>query len=339
MVIYFIIVLGIVAIISVAFGALLNKNKLLSLHTIFAIAFSSIIISAAMPFVFGRFISQSGQVTFDRNFILAVVISLVIYAAALLLSTGLISAFTSGEKGKESEENVTNKKKWNRKKNLLAFIEEQTAGEEVEPEGAVLQAFEPDQTEKQTDMTQAGYENIFEKSVDSGQNIDKMGVETIDIIGDAVEDTANPNINGLHLDDSYDKNGNNAINMDELGIGEDFSLNNEQEIQHINLEKNADNINDDSPNESPTIEEFIDKAFDLKTEGNYEEAVLNYMYALEKGPEKELVFWIILDICVLYKNLGQAELAAEILEGYISNYGDLMDESVKMEIERNLSYT
>lgn len=344
MVIYFIIVLGIVAIISVAFGALLNKNKLLSLHTIIAIAFSSIIISIAMPFIFGRFlnISQSRQLAFGKNLILTVVISLVIYAVILLLSTGIISAFASGDKGKEledTENNVTNKKFWNRKNNLLALIEEQAAQEEMEPEGAVLKAFEPDQTEKQNDMAQAGDENIFEKPVDSGQIIDKMGVETIDIIGDAVEDTANPNLNGLYLDDSFDKNGNNAINVDKLGIDEDFVLSPEQEIQHINLEKNADNISDDSTNESPTIEIFIDKAFELKTEGNYEEAILNYMYALEKGPDKDLVFWIVLDICVLYKNLGQSELAAEILEGYISNYGELMDESVKMEIERNLAYT
>ena len=58
--------------------------------------------------------------------------------------------------------------------------------------------------------------------------------------------------------------------------------------------------------------------------------------ALSKEGKKEVVFLIILDICVMYKELGQVELAKEILEGYVTNYGSVMDISVKTEIERKV---
>ena len=60
------------------------------------------------------------------------------------------------------------------------------------------------------------------------------------------------------------------------------------------------------------------------------------MNVLEQNPEDDLVFWIILDICVLYKSLGQVELAKAMLEDYIKIYGGVMDYSVLLEIERNL---
>lgn len=82
----------------------------------------------------------------------------------------------------------------------------------------------------------------------------------------------------------------------------------------------------------------IDEAFRLKENGNYEGALLHYMNALTQKPANDLVFWIILDICSLYKELGQLELARDILESYVINYGNVMDASVKNEIERNLMY-
>jgi hypothetical protein len=61
------------------------------------------------------------------------------------------------------------------------------------------------------------------------------------------------------------------------------------------------------------------------------------MYALDKSPDNDLVFWVILDICVLYKAMGQAELAKDILQSYQSGYADIMDEAIRAEIERNLA--
>jgi len=84
------------------------------------------------------------------------------------------------------------------------------------------------------------------------------------------------------------------------------------------------------------IKECIDEAFRLKEQGDLESAILYYMYALDKKPEDDVAFWIIIDICVLYKALGQTELAKNLLEGYADKYGNIMNESVKAEIENNL---
>ncbi len=86
-----------------------------------------------------------------------------------------------------------------------------------------------------------------------------------------------------------------------------------------------------------TIEECINEAFRLKGAGDFESAILHHMYALDKKPNKELTFWIILDICVMYKSLGQRELALDILNSYYETYGDTMDISVKEEIRKNLT--
>lgn len=85
-----------------------------------------------------------------------------------------------------------------------------------------------------------------------------------------------------------------------------------------------------------TIDEIIEEAFILKEKEDFEGAILSYYYALENKPEDDVVFWIVLDICVLYKQLGQVELAREVLSSYISEYGEFMDHTVRHEIEKNL---
>jgi len=125
--------------------------------------------------------------------------------------------------------------------------------------------------EEAGEMTGAAAENI-EKSVDSAENIDKMGIEN----------------------KVYDS-------------------------------------------EIMTLEECIDEAFRLREAGDLEGAILYFMYALDKKPHRELTFWIILDICVMYKSLGQQDLALEILNGYYEAYGDTMDGRLRDEIVRNLT--
>lgn len=88
-----------------------------------------------------------------------------------------------------------------------------------------------------------------------------------------------------------------------------------------------------------TIEECIEEAFRLKEEGDSEGAIIYCMYALDKKPPKELTFWIVLDICVMYKALGQHELALDILNSYYDIYGEIMDVTVKEHIESNLNDT
>jgi len=50
-----------------------------------------------------------------------------------------------------------------------------------------------------------------------------------------------------------------------------------------------------------------------------------------------MIFLIVLDVCTLYKDLGKADLAKLILESYAEKYSDVMDESIRHEIEKNLS--
>jgi len=127
-----------------------------------------------------------------------------------------------------------------------------------------------------------------------------------------------------------------------------FDANNEENVATVenNFEKavdSAENIdkmgieNTMQDRDSLTIEECIDEAFRLKELGDFEGAIIYLMYALDKKPEKDLTFWIVLDICVMYKSLGQRDLALDILNSYYDIYSDIMDVSVKEEIENNLS--
>ncbi|MGE5614396.1 MAG: hypothetical protein ACM3XR_08315 [Bacillota bacterium] len=134
---------------------------------------------------------------------------------------------------------------------------------------------------------------------------------------------------GRNNDESGDMPSNNDETAD-MGINIlEKSVDSEENIDKMGIE----NITD---RDSITIEECIEEAFRLKESGDFEGAILYYMYALDKEPSKELTFWIILDICVLYKSLGQLEMAIEILNNYYM-LGDIIDEYSKEEIEGNLT--
>lgn len=123
----------------------------------------------------------------------------------------------------------------------------------------------------------------------------------------------------------------NAEYRDEEENNLEISVDSSENIDKMGIE----NIVQES--ESLTIDECIEEAFRLKEQGDAEGAILYYMYALDKEPKKELAFWIVLDICVIYKTLGQYELAFDILNSYYDVFGDIMDVSVREEIENNLS--
>ncbi len=85
------------------------------------------------------------------------------------------------------------------------------------------------------------------------------------------------------------------------------------------------------------VDQLIDRAFLLKQEGRDLEAASLFMNALDMKPDTEVVFWIVLDICVIYKNSGQTELAEEILQIYLNEYKDLMSNEVKEQILQSLN--
>ncbi len=135
-------------------------------------------------------------------------------------------------------------------------------------------------------------------------------------------------------DNMVNEKGKETANNDEIRpMDENYleiSVDSSENIDKMGIE----NIVPDS--DILTIEECIEEAFRYKMQGDAEEAILYYMYALDKEPCKELTFWIVLDICVMYKTLGQYELAFDILNTYYDTFGDIMEASVKEEIESNL---
>lgn len=84
------------------------------------------------------------------------------------------------------------------------------------------------------------------------------------------------------------------------------------------------------------VDYYIRTADELKLSGDMEGAILNYMYALECNPERDLVFWIVLDICTLYKQMGQKLAAKDVLHNFSEAYQDVIDSQMVKEIEDNL---
>ncbi len=81
---------------------------------------------------------------------------------------------------------------------------------------------------------------------------------------------------------------------------------------------------------------LVMKAFESKDRGRKDTAVEYYLKALEHKPDREMVFWIVLDVCTLYKQLGRMELARIILEGMVDKYGTIIQPEIKEEIIKNL---
>jgi hypothetical protein len=81
---------------------------------------------------------------------------------------------------------------------------------------------------------------------------------------------------------------------------------------------------------------LVVKAFNFKDEGRKEEAIRHYFKALDYNPDNEMIFWIVLDICTLYKQLGLSDLASSILEGLVNDYGSVIQPEIKDEILNNL---
>lgn len=355
MVIYAIIIGAVVVLSSIAIIYLLKKKNILNIRIIVSIVMSSIIISFLFPFLLGA-VSETGSFgTAGIPWVLSLLATFVIYILLVFLFAVIISMLISNLK-------------------ILNFFDKfkkilSVAG-----------------LKKMVSKTQKLLENV-EKSVDSEQNTDKIGLEgkyvekcTDNLDFQDSRNLSDENIYGENLGNEVldnevlnnvvlnsevlnNKALNNEVSNNEAlsgmildGKNDDMDLDGLDGLgglDGVDLFDNTDldRLNFDSANAEEIIEkeiegatelgmeigldECIEEAFALKEKRDLEGAILYYMYALDKNPEEELAFWIILDICALYKTLGQIELAREILE----NYANVMDESVKAEIERNLYYS
>lgn len=121
----------------------------------------------------------------------------------------------------------------------------------------------------------------------------------------------------------------------------------EEIIDRMGIDINGDNAQNTSnfaetaqQDEDPgtSLENLIEHAFKLKESGELEEAVRYYMYALNRNLDKDLAYWVLLDICALYKILGHSKVALDILKNYATENENVLDESLRDEIERNLLY-
>jgi len=110
----------------------------------------------------------------------------------------------------------------------------------------------------------------------------------------------------------------------------------EENIDKMGIDENYDIVDNDVIDENNDINSYIEKAFRQKENGDLEGAALSCIKILESQPGNELFFLTLLDICSIYKELGQKRLAHEILKGYAEVYGELMNPEVFREINRNL---
>lgn len=88
--------------------------------------------------------------------------------------------------------------------------------------------------------------------------------------------------------------------------------------------------------EEPDAQLFIIKAFESKKSGAKDKAIQYYMEALEHQPDSNTIFWIVLDICAIYKQMGLAALAVSILDEVVNKYNSIIQPEVKAEILNNL---
>lgn len=308
MFIYIIVVFSVIVITSVLLLLVFNKIKLLNCRTVLAIALSSVLSGILFPGLF-NLISSSRPGAVEIPILLFIMISTVVLYIILAFILSIVISFVIPE-------------------GAFKTVSIGNAGEmqEVEQKGTAAignASFEAGYGENYLAEIYNGHiaenitedannadntlktENNLEKSVDSEENIDKMGLETLEQ-GEVLPEVSAEN---LELTEETQPITESASGEDVLIAAENLSVN-----------------------------DCVDEAFRLKESGDFEGAILYYMYALDRKPDKDLVFWIVLDICVLYKSLGQIDFAHEMLSSYVDSYSDVMDSSIREEIERNLLY-
>lgn len=176
---------------------------------------------------------------------------------------------------------------------------------QTEPVAAQQDRFEEVNPAVEQHDTAGGEDEIHSEDLP----VDEAGGET-DLFDDAA----------LLLENSLEKNENDEKNVDTSDIIDKMGID--------MIPERAYPI----PDQGQSLNEIIDKAFQLKQQGNEIEAAALYMIALDKNPDNETAFWIVLDICAIYKATGHADLAEDILLTYIDTFEDMMSEEVKDQI-------
>lgn len=88
-----------------------------------------------------------------------------------------------------------------------------------------------------------------------------------------------------------------------------------------------------SGSEPLQLDELIELAMESKKMHNFSDAIFSFENALRLNPEVDLLTWIVIDLCSLYKRTGQKALAYKLLE---SAQCFMLDYKIKENILQNL---
>lgn len=354
---YAITVTCVVAVSSVIVFLIFYRMKLLNLKTLFSVTLASLVSALGLPAVFGLVSGVMYGDTRTDSPAITLLVSIACYLLIVAILSVVISLVINGAGTKRKEQDGSenagdpdkvpdeadnyleqifvnfigdNGKNTPDSQDSNAEAAETAEAPAITGASAITEAVEAPAIMEAPEITEilaASEESGLSKAdalPDMETSGDDPGFGPSDTAGTpAGDNTASPGDEGMLV--NFDENAATMENNLEI------SVDSNENIDKMGIENNVHNRN------SLTIEDCINEAFRLKGTGDLESAILHYMYALDKKPGKELTFWIILDICVMYKSLGQNELALDILNSYYETYGDTMDVSLKDEISRNLA--
>lgn len=345
---------------------ILSKYKILRKDSIFIVSLASIIISVTFPLILNGFITAGTSMSFG-----VILITSIITCLSLIIVTSAIVAYReyNKDKGKIPNWNMSNiveglknisclvrdvvgkniRTNWHKQlastigvnniKGEFVDTEENTDTIGIEGLDEDLLLFDSNLTDQESINDIDSFETNFEDYLDEEVLKESLNFEN--------EYEADEHLDDHLFDSIYNQDENIDDDIDELIRQSDFPyLNSDIDIPWDELvastreEEIGDNkainsgANDIMQNKS--LDEIIDEGFKLKKQGDYEGAIINFLYALDNRPADDVARLIVLDICVMYKQLGQVELAKKVLDSYIAEYGIVMDEALKYEIELNL---
>lgn len=356
---YAITVTCVVAVSSVIVFLIFYRMKVLNFRTLISVTLASLITALGLPALFSL-VSSGMDGSFDfASPAVTLLVSVAAYLLIVVILSMIISFIINGagskQKKKDAPENGDPDKASAEDDNYLEQIfvnfiseQEQSSGENG---NAPVQAPETDvidDTDAQPDLEiaaqldpeTAAAEAVNETSAAEMAEDAAAAEMAEDVAAAAAEmDAAEVQAatessavaNEAIIPDSDDILANIDENAAVVENNLEISVDSKENIDKMGIENIVHNRN------TLTLEDCISEAFRLKGTGDFESAILYHMYALDRKPGKDLTFWIILDICVMYKSLGQQDLALDILNSYYETYGDMMDVSMNEEIRKNLT--
>ncbi len=202
--------------------------------------------------------------------------------------------------------------------------------EEDIPEDAIPKDTIPEDVIKE-ELTESIYNDVTEKSMDDEiihSTYDDIVESTTEaeVIENTYDDIAESTTEAEVIENTFDDVTENTteveVKLDEIKVPQNELVETDV-VESQALENKMAEIDSNS---------LVFKAFDYKDVGKKEEAIQCYLEALQHEPNNEMIFWIVLDVCALYKQLERTDLAIIILEGLVSQYGAAIQPEVKKEI-------